>query len=79
LSTHNKKEILTANTLDLDYIGLGAYRTTATKDVSTVLGDSLDQLASLSKHDVAAIGGIRFDDAFEHVKYRVMSSALYEN
>ncbi len=38
LSTHNEKEILEANSLDLDYIGLGAYRDTSTKDVSNLLG-----------------------------------------
>ncbi len=79
ISTHNKHEIEIANTLPLNYIGLGAYRTTITKDVSTVLGDSLDDLASFSKHDVAAIGGVGFDDVFLHVKYRVMGSALYED
>ncbi|HFU74967.1 MAG TPA: thiamine phosphate synthase, partial [Arcobacter sp.] len=39
LSTHNEKEILEANSFELDYIGLGAYRQTNTKDVSTILGD----------------------------------------
>ncbi|MEA2112130.1 MAG: thiamine phosphate synthase [Campylobacterota bacterium] len=78
ISTHNKEEIEIANTLPLNYIGLGAYRTTITKDVSTVLGDSLDDLAALSKHDVAAIGGVDFDDTFKNVKYRVMGTALYE-
>ena len=78
LSTHNKEEIEAANRLDLDYIGLGAYRATNTKEDAAPLQERLDALAALSKHPVAAIGGVRFDDVFEHVAYRVISSALYE-
>ena len=78
LSTHNQEEIEMANLLDLDYIGLGAYRATNTKEDAAPLQEQLDDLAVLSKHPVAAIGGVRFDDTFEHVAYRVISSALYE-
>lgn len=77
LSTHNREEIETANLLDLDYIGLGAYRATNTKEDAAPLKEQLDALAALSRHPVAAIGGVRFDDRFEHVAYRVISSALY--
>ncbi len=79
ISTHNKEEILCANRLDINYIGLGAYRNTSTKHVGTILGDTLDDLAQLSTHDVAAIGGVRFDDEFENVAYRVIGSALYDH
>ena len=78
LSTHNREEIEMANLLDLDYIGLGAYRATATKEDAPPLKELLDTLARHSKHPVAAIGGVRFDDTFEHVAYRVISSALHE-
>jgi thiamine-phosphate pyrophosphorylase len=78
LSTHNKEEIERANLLDLDYIGLGAYRATNTKEDAAPLQDQLDDLAALSKHPVAAIGGIRFDDTFENVAFHVIGSALYE-
>ena len=78
LSTHNQKEIEMANLLGLDYIGLGAYRATNTKEDAAPLKEQLDTLAALSKHPVAAIGGVRFDDNFENVAYRVISSALYE-
>jgi thiamine-phosphate pyrophosphorylase len=78
LSTHNREEIEQANRLDLDYIGLGAYRATDTKEDAAPLQEQLDALASLSRHPVAAIGGVRFDDAFEHVAYRVIGSGLYE-
>ena len=78
LSTHNQKEIEMANVLDLDYIGLGAYRATNTKEDAAPLQEKLDALARYSKHPVAAIGGVRLDDTFENVTYRVISSHLYE-
>ncbi len=78
LSTHNEKEVLEANELELNYIGLGAYRNTSTKrDISTVLGDRLDAIAALSKHFVAAIGGVKEDDRFKHVTYHVIGSGLF--
>ena len=76
ISTHNEEEVLGANELDLNYIGLGAFRQTATKDVAVVLGDSLDEIASKSKHFVAAIGGVKQDDEFNHVTYHVVGSGL---
>ena len=76
LSTHNAREIETANLLPLDYIGLGAFRATGTKDDAAVLGTDLDTLAAASVHPVAAIGGVGFDDRFEHARMRVMGSAL---
>jgi len=79
LSTHNAQEIKLANALDVDYIGLGAFRDTSTKRDARVLGESLDALASLSIHDVAAIGGVRLDDHFENARYLVIGSALYED
>ena len=79
ISTHNKAEIIQANHLDLNYIGLGAFRPTSTKDVTNILGDSLDNLASLSDFPVGAIGGVQLSDTFEHVTYLVIGSDLYEN
>jgi len=77
LSTHNKEEVLQANMMDLNYIGLGAYRNTDTKNnVSTVIGEKLDDIASLSKHYVAAIGGVKESDRFAHVTYHVIGSGL---
>jgi len=77
LSTHNATEIETANSLDINYIGLGAYRSTSTKDDAAVLNDSLDRLAASSRHPVAAIGGVRIDDTFEYVTYHVIGSGLF--
>jgi thiamine-phosphate pyrophosphorylase len=76
LSTHNVQEIEIANTLDVNYIGLGAYRVTSTKSDAKVLGEELDSLASHSKHPVAAIGGVKLDDTFNHVTYHVIASGL---
>lgn len=77
LSTHDKDEISIANRLDINYIGLGAYRSTDTKEVENILGDELDMLASHSAHPVAAIGGVTFEDTFEHVTYRVIGRGMY--
>ena len=77
ISTHSEEEVIQANEMDLNYIGLGAYRETSTKDdVSVVLGDSIEKIASKSKHPVAAIGGVRFDDKFNHITYHVIGSAM---
>ncbi len=76
LSTHNEIEILEANSLDLDYIGLGAYRDTNTKDISGILGDKISYLAKISKHPVGAIGGVKVDDKIEYITYNVIGSDL---
>lgn len=77
ISTHNKEEVLQANLMDINYIGLGAYRDTSTKDdISTIIGEKLDEIASLSKHFVAAIGGVKENDKFVHVTYHVIGSGL---
>ncbi|MCX6074451.1 MAG: thiamine phosphate synthase [Campylobacterales bacterium] len=76
LSTHNKAEIETANTLDIHYIGLGAYRATSTKSDAHVLGENLDTLAAFSNHPVGAIGGVKINDTFLHVTYHVIGSGL---
>ena len=79
LSTHDKDEILEANTLNLDYIGLGAYRATNTKSEANVGGTALIEAASYSQHPVGMIGGVRMDDKFEEpVMYKVIGSGLYD-
>ena len=77
LSTHNELEILEANSLDLDYIGLGAYRTTNTKDVPNVLGDNISYLAHISKHPVGAIGGVTLEDDIKYISFNVIASGLF--
>ena len=79
LSTHSELEILEANDLDLDMIGLGAYKNTNTKDVSTVLGNKISYLAKISKHPVCAIGGVKKEDKIENITFNVVGSGFYEN
>ena len=76
ISTHNEKEVLQANDMDLNYIGLGAYKNTTTKDVSVVLGKNIDSIASKSKHPVGAIGGVTKNDKFTNITYHVIGSGL---
>ncbi len=77
ISTHNEEEVLEANNLDLNYIGLGAFRSTSTKkDILETLGDELDVIAKKSEHLVAAIGGVKLDDKFINVTYNVIGSGL---
>ena len=78
ISTHNEDEVLQANTMDLNYIGLGAYKDTSTKEVSNTLGDSLDTIAAKSKHFVGAIGGVKMSDSFVNVRYHVIGSGLID-
>ncbi|MDM5271942.1 thiamine phosphate synthase [Sulfurovum sp. zt1-1] len=78
LSTHNQAEIEEANTLDLDYIGLGAYRATKTKSEANVGGKELLAAAKLSRHPVGIIGGVKIEDEFEEpIIYKVIGSDLY--
>lgn len=79
LSTHNELEILKANHFPLDYIGLGAYKDTNTKNVDTILGDKISYLAKISQHPVGAIGGVKISDMIENISFNVISSDLYEN
>jgi len=76
LSTHNKQEVLKANELDIDYIGLGAYRITSTKDVISIGGKQLEEIAKLSNKDVAMIGGVKLSDKINNIKYKVIGSDI---
>jgi hypothetical protein len=69
LSTHNETEILEANGFSLDYIGLGAYRDTSTKDVSNVLGKRCSYLAKISRHPVGLIGGVKLEDRVANISF----------
>lgn len=79
LSTHNEIEILEANDLALDMIGLGAYRDTSTKDVPNVLGEKIIYLAKVSKFPVCAIGGVKVNEKIENVTFNVVGSGFYED
>ena len=75
LSTHNKEEILEANKLPLDYIGLGAYRPTSTKNTSNIIGDKIIDLIKFSNHPVAVIGGVKIYDKIPS-KFKVIGSDI---
>ena len=79
LSTHNEIENLEANELALDMIGLGAYKNTSTKDVSTILGSKISYLAKISKYPVCAIGGVKIEDIIENIRFNVVGSVFYED
>jgi thiamine-phosphate pyrophosphorylase len=76
LSTHSLKEITAANELEIDYIGLGAYRVSSTKEVERVLGDKLPLLAASSRHKVVAIGGIRLFEYIPNVWLKAVGTDL---
>ena len=75
LSTHNKEEILKANKLPLNYIGLGAYRPTTTKETSNILGEKIIKLIKFSNHPVAVIGGVKIYDKIP-AKFKVVGSNI---
>jgi len=75
LSTHNREEIAEANKLPLDYIGLGAYRATSTKNTSNILGDKIIDLIKFSNHPVAVIGGVKIYDKIPS-KFKVIGSDI---
>lgn len=76
LSTHNLDEVQRANELDVDYIGLGAYRASSTKDVTNILYSKLSEIAKVSKHRVVAIGGIRVFDEIENIWKKAIGTDL---
>ncbi len=78
ISTHDEVEVLESNNLDIDYIGLGAYKTTTTKNVSNQLGNNLQYLAKMSNYPVCAIGGVKIDDIIENTTFNVIGSGLYD-
>ena len=79
ISTHNELEILETNKLDIDYIGLGAYKQTDTKNVSNILGKKISYLAKISNFPVGAIGGVTLDDKIENISYNVIGSGLLKD
>jgi len=79
LSTYSEVEILEANELDIDMIGLGTYRKTSTKDIDNILGDKMSYLAKISKHPVCAIGGVKINDKIKNITFNVVGSGFFEN
>ncbi len=58
-------------------IGLGAYKTTSTKDVPNLLGEKITYLAKMSNHPVCAIGGVNIKDKIDNISFNVVGSGLY--
>ena len=79
ISTHNIEEIKETNSLNIDYIGLGAYRITSTKKGARVLGEKISSLAKYSNKKVAVIGGVKLDDDIKNVEYLVTGRGLIES
>ena len=82
ISTHNLQEVKEANSLDIDYIGLGAFRESSTKKDAISAGETLLDIAKESKRKVALIGGVKLSDNFDNypqIYYRVIGSDLMKN
>ena len=58
-------------------IGLGAYKSTSTKNVPNLLGARISYLAKISTKPVCAIGGVQVNDKIENISFNVVGSALY--
>jgi len=76
LSTHNLEEVRESNRLEIDYIGIGAYRPSLTKEGTTTLGERLPLLARESLHPAVAIGGVQLFDHIPHVWLKAVGRDL---
>jgi thiamine-phosphate pyrophosphorylase len=65
VSIDTRENLLKANTLPIDYVGIGAiFATPSKKDVSTIWGiKGLQALSSIAKHPIVGIGGININNA----------------
>ena len=84
LSVDTFDQMLLANTLPIDYIGVGSiFQTNSKKDVATFWGvEGLAAMAKLSKYPIIAIGGINENNAAELIKegaYGVAAIGAFHN
>lgn len=65
VSIDTRENLLKANTLPIDYVGIGAiFATPNKKNVSTIWGiKGLQALSSITKHPIVGIGGINTNNA----------------
>lgn len=65
LSVENMEQVVVANELDVDYIGVSPVFSTSTKtDIAQPFGlDGLQKVSKLSKYPIVAIGGIHLNNA----------------
>lgn len=70
LSVDTLEQVLLANTLPIDYIGVGSiFKTFSKENVTTFWGlKGLGAIAKLSKHPIVAIGGINENNIVEVIK-----------
>ena len=64
VSIDTKENLLNANRLPIDYVGIGAIFATATKsNVATIWGiEGLQALSSIARHPIVAIGGVNVNN-----------------
>ena len=65
VSIDSEADLIRANNMPIDYVGIGAiYSTTNKQNVATIWGtDGLQQLSTKSRHPIIGIGGINEDNA----------------
>ena len=70
LSVENMQQVIDANALDVDYIGVSPVFSTPTKtDTAEPFGlEGLQKVAEISKHPIVAIGGINASNAADVMK-----------
>jgi len=76
ISTKTNEQILQANSFDIDYIGIGAYKDTTTKKIDKILGKNISYMAKISNHKTCAIGGVKIDDNIKNIDYLAICSGL---
>ena len=77
LSTHSLKEVEEAQSLDVDYIGIGPIFKSATKDVREPLGvDIIKEIKKISRVPVIAIGGINEENIADVMKAGADAAAV---
>jgi thiamine-phosphate pyrophosphorylase len=78
LSVNSARDVIEANSLDVDYLGAGPVFPTATKDdAKEALGiEGLQDLVSLSRHPVVAIGSVKASNVARVIKTGVSGVAV---
>jgi thiamine-phosphate pyrophosphorylase len=78
LSVNSARDVIEANSLDVDYLGAGPVFPTATKDdAKEALGiEGLQDLVSLSRHPVVAIGSVQAANVARVIKTGVSGVAV---
>lgn len=80
LSTNNYEQVRKANSLPIDYIGVGSIFPTKNKpDIETIWGiEALQEVKNISQHPIVAIGGINHTNVHDVIKAGVSGVAAIE-